>query len=533
MKIQSGNRIVLFVAAVLLSLQSYAQISPGALSKVHSHLEGISNCTKCHTLGDKVSNEKCLACHTEIKVRVDTKKGYHSSAQVRGKQCASCHNDHHGLTFQIIRFDKDKFDHNLAGFKLTGAHAKKKCDDCHKAEFITDTKIKAKKITYLGLGTACLSCHADYHQKTLSTNCVDCHTDEKFKPASKFDHNKSKFKLTGKHELVPCAGCHKTSVKNGIKFQEFKGVKATNCTNCHKDVHNNKFGQNCAECHNNESFTVVGGVKNFDHNKADFKLEGKHLNVACKSCHKVKLTTPLNFKRCTDCHTDYHEKQFVKNGVSPDCSTCHTVKGFTEFSYTIEQHNAGVFPLNGAHVATPCFACHKKEEKWKFKAIGKVCSDCHENIHKAFISEKYYPGADCETCHNVNRWNTIVFDHQKTLFNLEGAHVSQTCRDCHFNKEKTGHASQKFAGLDTNCAACHKDVHYSQFETNGTTDCKRCHTSVAFKPASKFDHSNTKFPLDGKHVNVACNKCHKVVTDKGESYIFYKTNKLKCEDCHI
>lgn len=533
MKIQSGNRLVLFVAAVLLSFHSYAQISPGPLANVHSHLEGISNCTKCHTLGDKVSNDKCLACHTELKARIDQKKGYHSSLQVKGKQCAGCHNDHHGLTFQIIRFDKNKFNHDQAGYKLTGAHTSIKCEDCHKAEFIADKKIRTKKFTYLGLGTACLTCHADYHQKTLPANCADCHTDEKFKPASKFDHNKSKFKLAGKHEQVPCAECHKTTLKNGVKFQEFKGVKATNCTNCHTDVHNNKFGQNCAECHNNESFTVVGGVKNFDHSKADFKLEGKHVNVACKLCHKVKLTTPLNYKRCTDCHSDYHEKQFVKNGVSPDCSACHTVKAFTEFSYTIEQHNAGVFPLKGAHVATPCFACHKKEVKWKFKAIGKVCLDCHENIHKAIISDKYYPDANCEACHNLNRWNTVVFDHQKTSFPIEGAHAKQTCRDCHFNKEKTGHANQKFAGLAATCTACHKDVHNSQFEINGTTDCKRCHTSDAFKPASKFDHSKTKFPLDGKHVNVACEKCHNEVSEKGVSFIFYKTNKLKCEDCHL
>jgi len=315
----------LWTLAVLLCFSAKAQISPGELAKVHSHLEGMSNCTKCHTLGDKVSNDKCLACHTELKVRIDQKKGYHSSPQVKGKQCASCHNDHHGLTFQIIRFDKDKFIHDQAGYKLTGAHSKRKCEDCHKPTFITDLKIKAKKFTYLGLNTECLTCHADYHQKTLSTNCAECHTDEKFKPASKFDHSKSKFKLAGKHQEIACAECHKTSVRNGQKFQEFKGVKAANCTNCHKDVHDNKFGQNCAECHNNESFTVVGGVKNFDHSKADFKLEGRHLNVACKKCHKEKLTTPLFFKRCTDCHTDYHNKQFAKNGVSPDCSACHNV----------------------------------------------------------------------------------------------------------------------------------------------------------------------------------------------------------------
>jgi len=525
--------VSLFALAAFLCFSAKAQISPGELAKVHSHLEGISNCTKCHTLGDKVSNDKCLACHTEIKTRIDQKRGYHSSPQVKGKQCASCHNDHHGLTFQIIRFDKDKFIHDLAGYKLTGAHSRKKCEDCHKAAFISDVKIKAKKFTYLGLKTECLACHADYHQKTLSTNCAECHTDEKFKPASKFDHNKSKFKLAGKHQDIACAECHKTSVRNGQKFQEFKGVKATNCTNCHKDVHDNKFGQNCAECHNNESFTVVGGVKNFDHSKADFKLEGKHVNVACKKCHKVKLTTPLFFKRCTDCHTDYHGKEFAKNGVSPDCSACHNEKGFTEFSYTIEQHNAGVFPLKGAHVATPCFACHKKEEKWKFKEIGKNCKDCHLDIHNTFISSKYYPEANCESCHNLNRWSAVEFDHKKTQFELEGAHTKQTCRDCHFNKEKTGHANQKFSGLATNCTNCHTDVHFKQFEDNGVTDCKKCHNSDSFKPASKFDHSKARFLLDGKHVNVACIKCHKEVTEQGVTFVLYKTNKTKCEDCHL
>ena len=117
--------VITFILRITLScIPAFAQISPGKLAAVHSHLEGISNCTHCHTLGDKVTNDKCLACHTELKARVDIGKGYHSSAEAKGKSCTSCHSDHHGLAFQIIRFDKEKFNHNLTGFPLSGAHAK-------------------------------------------------------------------------------------------------------------------------------------------------------------------------------------------------------------------------------------------------------------------------------------------------------------------------------------------------------------------------------------------------------------------------
>ncbi len=133
-----------------------AQISPGDLSVPHSQLEGLSNCTKCHVLGNKVSSEKCLACHTEIKERITLQKGYHASTDLKGKECIVCHSDHHGKNFRMIRFDTAKFDHNLTGYTLSVPHSKKQCADCHNAKFISDQKIKTRKDTYLGLSTGCL-----------------------------------------------------------------------------------------------------------------------------------------------------------------------------------------------------------------------------------------------------------------------------------------------------------------------------------------------------------------------------------------
>jgi hypothetical protein len=89
----------------------------------------------------------------ELKTRIDQKKGYHASAQVAGKDCFSCHSDHHGRNFEIVRFDTERFDHQLTGYKLTGAHAKQDCAACHKDERIESYDIRKKQYTYLGLKT--------------------------------------------------------------------------------------------------------------------------------------------------------------------------------------------------------------------------------------------------------------------------------------------------------------------------------------------------------------------------------------------
>ena len=527
---------LLFFTLNVISL-SFAQISPGPLAKAHAHLEGIANCTQCHTIGKAVTNKKCLDCHKEIQSLVTQKRGFHISASVKNKNCVECHNDHHGEKFDMIRFDQKKFDHNSTGYKLEGAHSKIECKDCHKPSNIKDNNIKKRIDTFLGLQRNCKSCHKDYHQNTLGDKCASCHNLTKFRPANGFDHNKSKFKLKGAHQQQECIECHKKSTKNGVEYQAFNGLNFSSCVSCHKDVHNGKFGINCLKCHNENSFkqpNLANG--SFNHNATDYPLTGKHIGVDCKLCHKGNsFTNPINFTQCKNCHKDFHNGDFVKNGVSPDCKECHTLENpFTFTTYTIDKHIKSDFQLDGSHVATACISCHKSEEKWKFKFSENNCVDCHKDVHIGKISEQYYPKNDCKKCHSTELWSRISFDHTATGWKLEGKHATATCKDCHFKKDdKTQVVTQKFKGLTNQCVQCHDNIHGTQFETNGVTNCIECHKSSINWQTNNFDHSKTKFPLDGKHVSLTCNACHKDVQliNNKETRI-YKLNKLRCIDCH-
>lgn len=518
---------------ILTGLPANAQISPGELSKAHADLEGASNCTKCHVVGNKVTREKCLECHQEIKDNIAANKGYHASAEVKGKNCATCHNEHHGRNFQLIKFNKKLFNHALTGFVLKGQHAKEECSSCHNPSRIIDIKIRKKSGTYLGLNQNCLSCHDDYHQSKMSTKCNECHNFDSWKNAKRFDHSKTRFPLLGKHALVSCIKCHKTEILNGKTVQRFSGLKFSNCTACHEDVHKNKFGQDCKKCHTEESFFFNKSMKAFDHDKTNFRLIGKHKLVDCRECHKTSLTAPLKHDKCMDCHKDYHKGEFVKKGSStPDCDKCHNNEGFTPSTYTIERHNASGFKLSGAHLATACTACHKKDGKnWTFRNMGTRCVDCHSNVHKGFIEDKFMSGDDCSVCHNVKNWKTVTFDHNRTSYKLEGKHAAIACSECHYGKNEKGIRTQQFEGLSHECSACHKDSHAGQFEVNGKTDCTKCHGFDRWEN-SKFDHNTSRFKIDGKHIGVKCDQCHRPVMNEKGKYIEYRFNNIDCSKCH-
>jgi hypothetical protein len=62
------------------------------------------------------------------------------------------------------------------------------------------------------------------------------------------------------------------------------------------------------------------------------------------------------------------------------------------------------------------------------------------------------------------------------------------------------------------CADCHPDAHVGQLGKKGTPQaaCDRCHSVQGWVPVrfELADHQKTKYPLEGAHQAVACDRCH-------------------------
>ena len=90
-------------------------LSPGPLAQDHAELVSVTQCTKCHDLGRGPSPTKCMACHDSVRDQVRTRTGYHAN---KGEECGTCHPDHKGRTFELVRIVEADFKHDETGFPL-------------------------------------------------------------------------------------------------------------------------------------------------------------------------------------------------------------------------------------------------------------------------------------------------------------------------------------------------------------------------------------------------------------------------------
>jgi hypothetical protein len=537
----------------MMAAPARAQISPGPLAAPHASLEGPSQCTQCHGGKRDPMGTQCLACHKDINWLQQKGSGFHGSAPVKSATCASCHPDHAGRDFQMVKWpdgSAQKFDHKRAGWVLRQKHADAQCKDCHTPKFAVapDAKLTARKtgIGYTGLEPTCTSCHEDVHRAALGQDCTQCHDAASWTVTPGFNHDTTAYELTGKHDEVKCDKCHldaRLSPKSdgrGHLVPVYKPVSFGTCADCHADPHSGTLGPKCADCHTTSGFKTIDKNR-FNHDRTKYPLEGKHETVACAACHRDFSTPALSkpaFATCAACHKDAHNGTATLAGKPADCASCHTVRGFTPSSYTVASHATTKYPLEGKHTTVKCSACHGKSTSTAAAAqygSSKVvmrpafgrCTDCHADDHGGQLTATANQG-ECSSCHRVAGWTPSTFDsaaHAKTKLVLDGRHAQVKCADCHGTTRaglppfpttvSAGKAGFVFRINEVECVACHIDPHQGRFGPKGampvTGGCLACHGTLAFHPSTMkvAAHTQFRFDLDGAHRATPCSACHK------------------------
>lgn len=461
--------IVVFVLGI--SIPVTAQISPGPLSRAHGSLSGMTDCAACHEISTGKPAFKCLECHTEIASRISARKGLHAS------------------------------------FNITP-----------------------------GASLKCATCHSEHNGEDFVLIQWDIKS---------FDHRETGYALEGKHAGLPCAQCHRpehvgqserATIKVENLSQTFLGVSPS-CTTCHQDQHKGQLGSNCLQCHNENNWKTIR-IGKFDHSKTRYPLTGLHAEVACQPCHlpgkdKQPRYTGLAFGGCADCHSDPH-----RGGFEPTCQSCHSTAGWKKVSAAALgqdfDHSKTKYPLLGRHAAVDCMQCHVGGDFKKPLAFQK-CMDCHRpDPHRGQFAKRI-DGGECASCHTVQGFRPARFglrEHAATAYPLEGKHAAVRCAQCHIPKGTDTVFKMRFE----RCTDCHRDEHAGQFGgAPHFNRCDDCHTVQRLMPStfSLVRHHETRFPITGSHVAVACGDCHTLAaTFKPKPAAVYHWQNLACTTCH-
>ncbi len=488
-------RLIALVAILAAAAPAEAQlISPGKLSAPHSGLEGIRNCTQCHQLGRRgVSRDLCLDCHQPLAARLEREQGFH--ATLAEPDCASCHKDHFGADFALVKLDTLAFDHERTGHPLEGAHEVVDCRSCHTPTRIADPAVRqvkgdrgALERTFLGLATGCDDCHAtdDPHVDTFADQpCTDCHTQDTWDGAPGFDHAETRYPLTGRHRGADCRGCHTdlpADVESGPwprgEALRFDGLRVEGCATCHADPHDGAMDDRCQSCHDTRDWLGVDRERvasRFDHASTGFDLVGRHEAMECADCHDAQRVAGLSgiamtfdsstrdhaFPRpvagtCATCHTDPHDGLFEDLPAGGVCTDCHGEVNWLPASYDLARHNReAAFVLEGAHAVIPCATCHESSDGRLEFALGvpENCVSCHEadDPHGG-----QFVGRGCDGCHGIDSFLPVAVDHDATRFPLDGGHTALDCADCHRTEPNDrGGVMTLYRPLGTDCRDCH------------------------------------------------------------------------------
>jgi Zn finger protein HypA/HybF involved in hydrogenase expression len=302
------------------------------------------------------------------------------------------------------------------------------------------------------------------HGRDFKVSCSTCHSSKGWQLDTaiySFDHNRTKFALTGQHTGAGCRQCHTTLVFNETKSE---------CNECHTDVHQATTGLDCARCHTPNSWLVsnITGI----HQTSRFPLLGAHRTADCSDCHKSETLVRFDVPgvNCIDCHRENYmattNPNHSESGFSEDCSPCHPVNSF---EWTGAGFNHTFFPLTQGHSGLNCSDCHTSGS---YTGLNPDCVACHQTDYNNTTNPNHqsmgFP-TTCTTCHSLHPgWKPASYtQHDIQYFPIySGNHRGtwDSCTECHTNPNN-------YSQFD--CIRCHTGAHRDENYTNA--QCYNCH----------------------------------------------------------
>lgn len=244
------------------------------------------------------------------------------------------------------------------------------------------------------------------------TACASCHVTSSWADV-RFNHERTGFALTGRHQRAPCKSCHVT---------DFATPLPRGCVGCHRDAHAGELGSRCEGCHETNDWR-----SRFDadaHRRTNFPLFGAHAALPCVECHQE--ARERRFARaavpCEACHepqarvrtasTTLDHADPANGDLLTSCARCHQPVRWSPANFF--DHDA-CFPVtSGPHAALTCATCHVGNIR---KGVGLQCetrnavrcTECHLNgasgrvgatdaLHDG-VPLYAFDGAKCASCH--------------------------------------------------------------------------------------------------------------------------------------
>jgi hypothetical protein len=166
----------------------------------------------------------------------------------------------------------------------------------------------------------CSACHtAFWEREKMADRCLDCHS-ELYRSEKSF------------HSLMLAQG------------------QQMSCIRCHTDHHGPKAA------------LTIHDLKRFPHNQVGFSLQAHQQRAGggpftCSDCHGDQIVS-VDPAVCDRCHQEldapFSQAHAADFGIA--CLACHD--GLDTYGVNFD-HNRQQFPLQGAHAAAACAACHQ------------------------------------------------------------------------------------------------------------------------------------------------------------------------------